>query len=225
MAPRSSSGEQTQRPLWAESHTSVLLPLMVMMMMTMSAHEQSVCDTDTATCSGEAGRPVYLQLIKDTKEHEVKLFRDNTRVFTYKGSKSVFFEEFNTTSVLQRWHFVPDNGTMIINPAERRDAGTYRVEIFKEGKSVGDPHTVQLIIEGVNPVVPVLVTLVLLLMCVCGGVFYFYWRKNAHTRTHTTAAPEELHYAVVDITHRRQEDYEPSGHTQDCVYAQVQPRQ
>ncbi|KAG5270204.1 hypothetical protein AALO_G00189950 [Alosa alosa] len=36
-----------------------------------------------------------------------------------------------------------------VNPAERRDAGTYRVEITEEatGKTVGD-HTVQLIIEA-----------------------------------------------------------------------------
>ncbi|KAG5270205.1 hypothetical protein AALO_G00189960 [Alosa alosa] len=68
--------------------------------------------------------------------------------FILRRSKSVFYKEFNTPSVLQRWQFVPNNGTMIINPAERRDTGTYRVEITdKDGKSVGY-YTVQLTIEA-----------------------------------------------------------------------------
>ncbi|KAG5270235.1 hypothetical protein AALO_G00190270 [Alosa alosa] len=183
-----------------------------------------MCDaTQDAACDGALGEPVYLQLMRNTKGHQLSLHYNDIAVFKFRNFKSVFYEDFNTTSVLQRWQFVSDNGTMIINPAERRDAGTYRVEITEETTGRGKKHTVQLTIKGLNPVVPALVSLVFLLMCVCvaGGVFYFYRRKN----THTPAAPEELHYAVVDIIHRRQEDYEPSGPTQDCVYAQVQPRQ
>ena len=70
-------------------------------------------------------------------------------IFRFRASKTTFFNEFNTPSFIQRWQFVPDNGTLIMNPADRRDAGTYRVEIHEEstGKSVGE-HTVKLIIEG-----------------------------------------------------------------------------
>src|SRR4029434_297562 len=106
----------------------------------------SICDgTQEAACNGTLGLPVYLQLMRDTTGYELKLFSGDKNIFTSKSSKIVFY----TPSFRQRWQFVPDNGTLIINPAERRDAGTYRVEIYEEstGKGVGD-HTVQLIIEG-----------------------------------------------------------------------------
>src|SRR4029434_945645 len=110
----------------------------------------SICDaTQEAACNGTLGLPVYLQLMRNTTGHELKLFSGDKNVFTSNYSKTVFFNEFNTPSFRQRWQFVRDNGTLIINPAQRRDAGTYRVEIYEDstGKSVGD-HTVQLIIEG-----------------------------------------------------------------------------
>ena len=91
---------------------------------------------------------MYLQLTRDTTGYELKLFSGDKNIFTSKSSKTVFYNEFNTPSFRQRWQFVPDNGTLIINPAERRDSGTYRVEIHDStGRRVG-VHTVQLIIEG-----------------------------------------------------------------------------
>ncbi|XP_041916855.1 uncharacterized protein LOC121681278 isoform X2 [Alosa sapidissima] len=147
MATRSSGRERTHCPLQADRHTGILL---MMMMMMMSAHGlDSMCDaTQDAACDGALGEPVYLQLMRNTKGHQLSLYYNDIAVFKFRKFKSVFYEDFNTTSVLQRWQFVSDNGTMIINPAERRDAGTYRVEITdKDGKSVGD-HTVQLIIEA-----------------------------------------------------------------------------
>ena len=92
---------------------------------------------------------MYLQLMRNTTGYELKLYSGIKIVFVSKRSKTVFSDEFNTSSFLQRGQFVRDNGTLIINPAERRDAGTYRVGIFNQstGKGVGD-HTVQLIIEG-----------------------------------------------------------------------------
>ena len=92
---------------------------------------------------------MYLQLMRNTSGHELKLYSGDENVFTSKSFSPVFYNEFKTLSYLQRWQFVPDNGTLIINPAERKDAGTYRVRIFNKstGKSVGE-HTVQLIIEG-----------------------------------------------------------------------------
>ena len=92
---------------------------------------------------------MYLQLMRDTTGYELRFHKEHKTVFILRRSKTVFDEEFNTPSFRQRWQFVPDNGTLIINPAERKDAGTYRVRIFNKstGKSVGE-HTVQLIIEG-----------------------------------------------------------------------------
>ena len=92
---------------------------------------------------------MYLQLMRNTTGHDLRLYSGEKNVFTSKSSKTVFYNKFNTPSYLQRWQFVRDNGTLIINPAERTDAGTYRVEIHEEstGKGVGE-HTVQLIIEG-----------------------------------------------------------------------------
>ena len=92
---------------------------------------------------------MYLQLMRDTSGHTLSFHNELKPIFRLRRSKTVFYYEYNTPSFLQRWQFVPDNGTLIINPAERRDAGTYRVKIYEEstGKSVGD-HTVQLIIEG-----------------------------------------------------------------------------
>ena len=88
-----------------------------------------------------------LQLMRDATGYDLKLYRGDKNVFTSKNSKTVFNNEFNTPSFIQRWQFV--NGILIINPTERRDSGTYRVEIHEEstGKRLGD-HTVQLIIEG-----------------------------------------------------------------------------
>ncbi|XP_076143275.1 uncharacterized protein LOC143125568 isoform X3 [Alosa pseudoharengus] len=132
----------------------VLLPQMraftgLVLLVTSTYGLDSMCDaTQNATCYGALGGPVYLQLMRDTSGHELSLYYNSAHVFKYKRLKSVFYKEFKNPSVLQRWQFVPDNGTMIINPAERRDAGTYRVEITdKDGKSVGD-HTVQLTIEA-----------------------------------------------------------------------------
>ncbi|XP_076143264.1 uncharacterized protein LOC143125565 isoform X3 [Alosa pseudoharengus] len=134
----------------------VLLPQMrafagfVVLLVTSTYGLDSMCDaTQNAACYGALGGPVYLQLMRDTRGHYLNLLYGHTAVFRFRRSKPMFYKEFNTTSVLQRWQFVPHNGTMIINPAERRDAGTYRVQITEEaaGKTVGD-HTVQLIIEA-----------------------------------------------------------------------------
>ncbi|XP_041916876.1 uncharacterized protein LOC121681287 isoform X6 [Alosa sapidissima] len=134
----------------------VLLPQMrafagfVVLLVTSTYGLDSMCDAiHDAACYGALGGPVYLQLMRDTRGHYLNLLYGHAAVFTFRRSKPMFYKEFNTPSVLQRWQFVPDNGTMIINPAERRDAGTYRVQITEEatGKTVRE-HTVQLTIEA-----------------------------------------------------------------------------
>lgn len=91
---------------------------------------------------------MYLLLLRRTTGHELKLYSGDKTVFRFRRSRIVFYNH-NTSSFIQRWQFVPDNWTLIINPAERTDSGIYRVEISKEstGKIVG-AHTVQLLIGG-----------------------------------------------------------------------------
>lgn len=92
---------------------------------------------------------MHLQLMKRAFEHDLKLFIGKKNIFRFKGFKTMFYNEFNTSSFHQRWQFVPGNGTLMINPAENRDSGTYRVEIYEEnsGKRVGQQQ-VQLVIKG-----------------------------------------------------------------------------
>ncbi|XP_076143283.1 uncharacterized protein LOC143125568 isoform X6 [Alosa pseudoharengus] len=181
----------------------VLLPQMraftglVVLLVTSTYGLDSMCDaTQNATCYGALGGPVYLQLMRDTSGHELSLYYNSAHVFKYKRLKSVFYKEFKNPSVLQRWQFVPDNGTMIINPAERRDAGTYRVEITdKDGKSVGD-HTVQLTIEGgISPVfISVWLAEIIILTSLLVGGYYLYIRNR------TSHTPDERKDQDVELT-------------------------
>ncbi|XP_041916857.1 hepatocyte cell adhesion molecule-like isoform X2 [Alosa sapidissima] len=127
-----------------------VLGLLVLLAASTHAGLDSMCNaTQNAACYGALGGPVYLQLMRNTTGRELTLRNGSDIIFRFRRSKPVFYNKFNTTSVLQRWQFVPDNGTMIINPAERRDGGTYRVEIIERlsGRGVGN-HTVQLTIEA-----------------------------------------------------------------------------
>ncbi|XP_031424835.1 hepatocyte cell adhesion molecule-like isoform X1 [Clupea harengus] len=124
--------------------------LLLLLLAGASKGLDSTCDaTQDAACYGALGGPVYLQLMRNTSGHTLSFHNERKAIFTLRPSKTVFYKDYNTPSFLQRWQFVPDNGTLIINPAERKDAGTYRVRIFNKstGKSVGE-HTVQLIIEA-----------------------------------------------------------------------------
>ncbi|XP_031419605.1 uncharacterized protein LOC116219803 isoform X1 [Clupea harengus] len=224
----------------------------VVLMAAFSHGVDSICDvTQDAVCNGTLGLPVYLQLIRDATGHELKLFSGDKNVFTSKSSKTVFFNEFNNPSYLQRWQFVRDNGTLIINPAEKRDAGTYRVEIYEEstGRSVGD-HTVQLILQGTStvsvkptnqtnttlpsthpgPSVTVIVICVLLsltvCLCVAVGTFYIRMKKrNTHTPVSEKKEPDDLVYAQVTTgSNGRRQISDIQGtrvETEDVVYSGV----
>ncbi|KAL2088684.1 hypothetical protein ACEWY4_015583 [Coilia grayii] len=130
-----------------------VLGFLVLLQATFSQGLQSMCNaTQDAVCYGALGGPVHLQLIRDTTGHEIKLYSGadrikSERVFTLKNSKTVF--HLKTPSLRERWQFVPENGILIINPAESTDSGMYRVEIHDDstGKSEGD-HVIQLIIAG-----------------------------------------------------------------------------
>ena len=69
--------------------------------------------------------------------------------FRFRNNQIVFFNESFTSSMQDRWHFVATNGTIIINPATKRDSGTYRVEINNgETGAIVANTTIQLIIWG-----------------------------------------------------------------------------
>ncbi|XP_031419607.1 uncharacterized protein LOC116219803 isoform X3 [Clupea harengus] len=222
----------------------------VVLMAAFSHGVDSICDvTQDAVCNGTLGLPVYLQLIRDATGHELKLFSGDKNVFTSKSSKTVFFNEFNNPSYLQRWQFVRDNGTLIINPAEKRDAGTYRVEIYEEstGRSVGD-HTVQLILQGTStvsvkptnqtnttlpsthpgPSVTVIVICVLLsltvCLCVAVGTFYIRMKKrNTHTPG-TRVETEDVVYSGVAMANRSSRHNSrkpPAAEAYELEYAEV----
>ncbi|XP_042558696.1 uncharacterized protein LOC116217956 [Clupea harengus] len=82
-----------------------------------------------------------------------------TGVFRLKKNQTVFFNESFTSPIQDRWHFVAANGTIMINPATKRDSGTYRVEIHNEetGALVANT-TIQLIILGTHSTVRSILT-------------------------------------------------------------------
>ena len=119
-----------------------------------STGTKTVCDaTQFTTCHGTLGEPTYLQLLPNAVGHQLlcKKMTQNglTGIFRFKNNQIVFFNESFTSSIQDRWHFVPRNGTIIINPATKRDSGTYRVEIHNEetGTFVANT-TIQLIVLG-----------------------------------------------------------------------------
>ncbi|XP_076129780.1 uncharacterized protein LOC143111427 [Alosa pseudoharengus] len=133
-------------------HTDMQAVFLLLLLAGASKGLDSICDaTRDAACYGALGGPVYLLLTSRTSGHDLRLSSRNRTVFRFRKFRTVFHDEFNTTSFLQRWQFVPDNWTLMIkiNPAERRDSGTYRVEVYEEstGMRVGD-HRVQLIIDA-----------------------------------------------------------------------------
>ncbi|XP_062391955.1 uncharacterized protein LOC134079860 [Sardina pilchardus] len=108
----------------------------------------SICDaTQDVACYGALKGPVYLLLTRRTSVHELQLYSGTKTVFAFRRSRTVFRNKFNTTSYLQRWQFVPDNWTLIINPAERGDSETYRVYIYESTGRIVETNTVQLNIE------------------------------------------------------------------------------
>ena len=70
-------------------------------------------------------------------------------IFRFRNNQIVFFNESFTSPIQDRWHFVAANGTIIINPATKRDSGTYRLEINNDetGETVTNT-TIQLIVFG-----------------------------------------------------------------------------
>ncbi|XP_062405874.1 uncharacterized protein LOC134096134 [Sardina pilchardus] len=202
---------------------------LVVLLVTSTYGLDSVCDaTQDATCYGALGGPVHLQLMRDARGYYLSLQYNSVTVFRFNNSKSEFYKQFNTTSVLQRWQFFPYNGTMIIKPAERRDTGTYRVYIQNEstGKGVGD-HTVHLTIEANNgvsmttipPPTPTSTTSALLCVCSSGGispVFISVWLAEIiiltsllvggyylYIRNRTAHTPDECKDQEVELTSRR----------------------
>ncbi|KAL2088697.1 hypothetical protein ACEWY4_015596 [Coilia grayii] len=117
---------------------------LILLLVTSTHGLQSVCDaTPDAVCYGALGGPVHLQLMRNTTGHELNFKNEKNIIFRIRPNGKLAPKPPS-----QRWEVVAGNGTLIINPAESTDSGTYRVEIYENstGTLVGT-HTVQLMIE------------------------------------------------------------------------------
>ncbi|XP_063044362.1 uncharacterized protein LOC134438677 [Engraulis encrasicolus] len=111
--------------------------------LTMLHREHHVCDaTKSARCNGTSGTAIHLRLAS-SPPFEISLHKEGDGVFRYKEPKIVF----NKPEFLKRWTFVADNGTLIINPTEKRDSGSYAVQLYDKYGGSGGPYTVELMIE------------------------------------------------------------------------------
>ncbi|XP_063048956.1 carcinoembryonic antigen-related cell adhesion molecule 2-like, partial [Engraulis encrasicolus] len=101
----------------------------------------SVCDAtrDASVCYGALGGPVMLQL--NSSGYTLEFKNEKGRVFAIRTRKLLA-----PPSPLN-WQVVADNGTLIINPAERNDSGIYTVEIIGNDGRTGK-HIVSLMIEA-----------------------------------------------------------------------------
>ncbi|KAL2088685.1 hypothetical protein ACEWY4_015584 [Coilia grayii] len=121
--------------------TLVTTPPTTTVSMTTSTRLQSVCDaTQDAVCYGALGGPVHLQLMRDTTGHQLTFKNEKNTIFRIRNRKLA------PKPPSQRWEVVAGNGTLIINPAESTDSGTYRVE-FSGSDGIIKHHTVQLMVE------------------------------------------------------------------------------
>ncbi|KAL2088698.1 hypothetical protein ACEWY4_015597 [Coilia grayii] len=104
---------------------------------------QSVCDaTQDAVCYGALGGPVHLQLMRNTTGHELNFKNEKNTIFRIRTNGKLAPKPPS-----QRWEVVAGNGTLIINPAESTDSGTYRLEI-SGSDGIIKHHTVQLMVEA-----------------------------------------------------------------------------
>ncbi|KAL2077481.1 hypothetical protein ACEWY4_026985 [Coilia grayii] len=113
---------------------------------------KTICDaTHEATCYVTLGQPAYVQLVATNTTYQMSLLKGNDRVFVFRRSKVTFQDSFNST-ILKRWFFDSTNGTLLINPADKRDLGTYRVEIYDENTGTQTSnHNIQLTIKASPP--------------------------------------------------------------------------
>ncbi|XP_028816427.1 uncharacterized protein LOC114768366 isoform X2 [Denticeps clupeoides] len=105
----------------------------VLMLITGRSHGlMFTCDArQNTTCYTALGHPVYLQLI-NVEQPQLSFTAGTQRIFNIK--KNIITRQ----NLPPNWQFIISNWTLIINPVERKDTGTYRTESHDEyGKVVG----------------------------------------------------------------------------------------
>lgn len=86
----------------------------------------TICDaTQSVSCYGILGEPVYLQLIRTTRKYDLLFRRNNTVILRYANSRINFYQG------LEKFQYVSANGTLIIKSLEFADSSIYTIEIFE----------------------------------------------------------------------------------------------
>lgn len=107
------------------------------------------CDaTQNIPCYGTIGQRLFLQLITTEnalrmhQEYEIRLVKEAAKIRR-------FLKKSPSTSLTdQRWMFFFNNGTMIINPVDRIDFGTYKVQIFLTNGTFMANNSLEFVING-----------------------------------------------------------------------------
>ncbi|XP_028816190.1 uncharacterized protein LOC114768194 isoform X3 [Denticeps clupeoides] len=126
--------------LW-NSMQMILVLLMILSRNALGLDFFCHADTDS-TCSGEAGQPLYLELRIHAEQQELSFHEGTLERFKVKKKKGEVLD------LPPRWEFVLLNWTLIINPAETSDSGSYRVKVYNENGESLKEKNIHLQIEG-----------------------------------------------------------------------------
>ncbi|XP_076147754.1 uncharacterized protein LOC143132241 isoform X2 [Alosa pseudoharengus] len=216
-----------------------VLALVVVFVRTTHGMETTCDATQNVSCYGTLGQPLYLQLIRTTKDYELHFYRQKNPIsrifrFTTKWSTSTILDAGNFSG---RWTFFSDNGTLFINPVELTDLGKYRVQIFSgNGTKVADNYVWLIVNETTPMTTPMTLTISNATYpplnndgkrtmskeqwnIIFGGLFYYCKRTKS---TYRTAEPEELVYAAVTIHNRQAKQSDQRERQEETVeYGEV----
>ncbi|XP_062381208.1 uncharacterized protein LOC134069286 isoform X2 [Sardina pilchardus] len=230
-----------------------VLALVVLVVLRTTHGMESFCDaTQNVSCHGTLGQPLYLRLIRTTTDYDLNFDRATNRVtnriFQFKRNKSIFRDPERYSG---SWTFFSDNGTLIINPVESTDSGTYKVEIFFGSGIRGAKNYVRLIVNETtlmtqtisNSTHPSSIThiplhndaylseeqrnIIFTIMVVLGSLLCLIVSGGLFyycTRTKNTdrAEPEELVYADVSIQRRQMKQLDQRKRQEEMVeYGEV----
>ncbi|XP_028816189.1 uncharacterized protein LOC114768194 isoform X2 [Denticeps clupeoides] len=157
--------------LW-NSMQMILVLLMILSRNALGLDFFCHADTDS-TCSGEAGQPLYLELRIHAEQQELSFHEGTLERFKVKKKKGEVLD------LPPRWEFVLLNWTLIINPAETSDSGSYRVKVYNENGESLKEKNIHLQIEGISALQAASIALVVILVCLALSVaMFFKFRKR-----------------------------------------------
>ncbi|XP_052010669.1 uncharacterized protein LOC127663204 [Xyrauchen texanus] len=150
----------------------------------------------TDPCYAALGHKLYLQMVTDTRDQELGLYKWINNTFksfiTVEKNKIVYEHE----SIIHRSEFIINNRTLIINRVIRTDSGTYRLEIYDSNGSVTHDVYLPVIVEvecSVSVVFVVVWSLEMMLLLTLLGGFHIYIRYSS---THTSGRKQEEEIAL-----------------------------